>query len=94
MELALEVDSLEDVARRIEDLLEMKPPEGFLDKVRLLPKLSELGLVLPEKRAARVRPRRSIETSNASLASLPIMKCWPQDGGNFITFPLGDYEES
>jgi UbiD family decarboxylase len=48
MELALEVSSLEDVARRIEDLLEMKPPEGFLDKVRMLPKLSELGSFFPK----------------------------------------------
>ena len=48
MELALEVNSLEDVARRIEDLLDMKPPEGFLDKMRMLPKLSELGSFFPK----------------------------------------------
>ena len=87
MELALEVDSLEDVARRIEDLLDMKPPEGFLDKVRLLPKLSELGSFFPKSVRAGAA-QEVVETDSASLESLPIMKCWPQDGGNFITFPL------
>ena len=87
MELALEVSSLEDVARRIEDLLDMKPPEGFLDKVRMLPKLSELGSFFPK--SVKSGPAQEIvETDNASLAGLPIMKCWPQDGGHFITFPL------
>ena len=87
MELALEAGSLEDVARRIEDLLDMKPPEGFLDKVRMLPKLSELSSFFPK--TVKSGPAQEIvETENASLAGLPIMKCWPQDGGRFITFPL------
>jgi hypothetical protein len=86
MELALEVSSLEDVARRIEDLLDMKPPEGFLDKMRMLPKLSELGSFFPK--SVKSGPAQEIvETDNASLANLPIMKCWPQDGGHFINFP-------
>jgi 4-hydroxy-3-polyprenylbenzoate decarboxylase len=87
MELALEVHSLEDVARRIEELLEMKPPEGFLDKVRMLPKLSELGSFFPK--TVKGGPAQEIvETDNLSLARFPIMKCWPQDGGRFITFPM------
>ena len=87
MELALEVDSLEDVARRIEDLLDMKPPEGFFDKMRLLPKISELGSFFP-KSVKQGLAQEAVETVNLSLADLPIMKCWPQDGGRFITFPL------
>ena len=87
MEMALEAGSLEDVARRIEDLLDMKAPEGFLDKVRMLPKLSELGSFFP-KTVKSGPAQEIIETDIASLADLPIMKCWPQDGGRFITFPL------
>jgi 4-hydroxy-3-polyprenylbenzoate decarboxylase len=87
LELALEVNSVEDVARRIEELLEMKPPEGFFDKVRLLPKLSELGSFFPK--AVKGGPVKDvIERDNLSLARLPIMKCWPQDGGRFITWPM------
>ena len=87
MELALAVNSIEEVARRIEALLEMKPPEGFFDKVRLLPKLSELSSFFP-KNLKSGPAQEVVETSDPSLESLPIMKCWPQDGGRFITFPL------
>ncbi len=87
MELALEVDSLEGVARRIEDLLEMKPPEGFFDKVKLLPKLAELGSFAPK--SVKSGPVKELaEKEDFSLARFPIMKCWPQDGGRFITFPM------
>jgi 4-hydroxy-3-polyprenylbenzoate decarboxylase len=87
MELALEVASLEDIARRIEDLLDLKPPEGFLDKVRLLPKISELGSFCSKQ--VRSGPvQEVIQRDNLSLRTLPIMQCWPQDGGRFITFPL------
>ena len=87
LELALEVDSVDDVARRIEELLEMKPPEGFFDKVKLLPKLSELGSFFPK--TVKGGPVKDVvETDNVSLRQFPIMKCWPQDGGRFITFPM------
>jgi 4-hydroxy-3-polyprenylbenzoate decarboxylase len=87
IELALEVERLEAAARRIEDLLEMKPPEGFLDKVKMLPKLAELGGFFP--RTARSGPvKEVIERTDFSLARFPIMKCWPQDGGRFITWPI------
>jgi 4-hydroxy-3-polyprenylbenzoate decarboxylase len=87
VELALEVDSLEDVARRIEELLEMRPPGGFFDKMKLLPKLAEIGSFFP-KQVASGPAQEVVEKDRASLAGLPIMKCWPQDGGRFITFPL------
>ncbi len=87
IELALDVASVEDVARRIEDLLEMKPPEGFLDKVRLLPKLAELGSFTPK--SVKGGPAQEvIEKTDFSLSRFPIMQCWPQDGGRFITFPV------
>jgi 4-hydroxy-3-polyprenylbenzoate decarboxylase len=87
MELGLEVASLEDVARRIEELLDMKPPEGMFDKLKMLPKLAEVGSFFPK--TVRSGPvKEVIERENISLGKIPIMKCWPQDGGRFITFPL------
>jgi 4-hydroxy-3-polyprenylbenzoate decarboxylase len=87
MELALEVGSLEEAAARIEALLETKPPEGFLEKVKMLPKLAELGSFFPK--SVKTGPvKEVIERDDFSLARFPIMKCWPQDGGRFITFPL------
>jgi 4-hydroxy-3-polyprenylbenzoate decarboxylase len=87
IELGLEVNSLEEIARRIEDLLEMKPPEGLLDKVKMLPKLAELGSFVP-KTVKDGPVKEVIEMERLSLARLPIMKCWPQDGGRFITLPM------
>ena len=87
VELALEVQSLEDIARRIEDLLEMKPPAGFFDKLKMLPKLAEVGSFFPK--SVKSGPvKEVIERENISLSRIPIMKCWPQDGGRFITFPM------
>ena len=87
MELALEVNSLEEVAGRIEELLDMKPPEGFFDKVRLLPKLAEFGSFFP-RTAKSGAAHDVIKREDFSLAGLPIIKCWPQDGGRFVTFPM------
>jgi 4-hydroxy-3-polyprenylbenzoate decarboxylase len=87
LELALEVNSVEDVARRIEELLEMRPPEGLFDKVRLLPKLADLGSIFP-KHVKDGPVKEVIECQDFSLARFPIMKCWPQDGGRFITLPM------
>ncbi|HEV2500831.1 MAG TPA: menaquinone biosynthesis decarboxylase [Terriglobia bacterium] len=87
VEMALGVDSLESVAKRIEDLLEMKPPAGLLDKVKMLPKLAEMGSFFPKE--VKDGPVKSvIEKERLSLSTFPVMKCWPQDGGRFITLPM------
>ena len=87
IELALEVDSLEEIARRIEELLDMKPPTGMFDKLKMLPKLAEVGAFFPK--TVKTSPAREvIERENVSLSRIPIMKCWPQDGGRFITLPM------
>jgi len=43
MRLALEVDSLDQVAERIRGFMDVKSPQGFLDKVKMLPMLAEMG---------------------------------------------------
>lgn len=87
MKLALEVQDLDEVGRRLEELL--KPPEvsGLLDKLRALPKLAELASFTP-KRVRSAPCQEVVETENPSLRDLPIIKSWPQDGGPFITLPL------
>ena len=87
LELALDASSIEDVARRIEDLLEMRPPEGLMDKIRMLPKLAEMGSFFP-KTVKNGPVKEVIERENPSIGRFPIMKCWPQDGGRFITWPM------
>jgi len=84
MNLALETDSLDALAERVGDILELKAPEGLLGKIKMLPKLADLGSIFPT--SVRTGPcKEVIETTAPSLASLPILKCWPQDAGRYIT---------
>ena len=88
MELAFEVDKLDDVAARIRGFLDMQTPQGLFDKMKMLPKLMELGSFFPK--TVKDGPCKEIirKGSDVNLFDFPILKCWPQDGGRFITFPL------
>jgi 4-hydroxy-3-polyprenylbenzoate decarboxylase len=86
MNLALEVDSLDEVAERIRGFLDVKSPQGFLDKVKMLPMLAEMGKFFP-KTVPTGPCKEVIKRDNFSLLEFPILKCWPQDAGRFITMP-------
>ena len=87
MNLALEVDALEEVAQRISSFLEMQTPQGLLEKVKMLPKLAEIGSFFP-KIVKSGDCQDVVRTEGFSLNELPILQCWPQDGGRYITWPL------
>jgi 4-hydroxy-3-polyprenylbenzoate decarboxylase len=87
MEIALEVGSVEDVARRIVDLLEMRAPEGLVGKLKMLPKLAEMGSFFP-RTVSKGACQEVVRTEGFSLRDLPALQCWPEDGGRFITLPL------
>ena len=87
MNLALGVESLEEVAGRIEELLEIQPPKGLLEKVKMLPRLADLASFLP-KTVRSGACQEVVKTENFSLLEFPIIQCWPQDAGRFITMPL------
>jgi 4-hydroxy-3-polyprenylbenzoate decarboxylase len=84
--LALGVESVEEIAQRIDALLDLKPPSGLIDKIKMLPRLAELAALAP-KTVSNGACQEVVE-QDFSLASLPILKCWPKDGGRFITLPL------
>jgi 4-hydroxy-3-polyprenylbenzoate decarboxylase len=86
MNLALEVDSLDQVADRIRHFMDVKSPQGFLDKVKMLPILAEMGKFFP-KTVSTGTCKEVIKRDNFSLLDFPILQCWPKDGGRFITFP-------
>ena len=85
MRMALEVNSLDEVADRIRQFMDVKSPQGFLDKVKMLPMLAEMGRFFP-KTVAGGACKENIH-KDFDLNSLPILKCWPQDAGRFITLP-------
>ena len=87
MNLSLGVESLQEVAQRIEDLLEIKTPEGIIDKLKMIPRLADLAGFVP-KTVRSGLCQEVVKTENFSLLEFPILQCWPQDGGRFITMPL------
>jgi len=87
MQLALEVDSVEEIARRIVEFLEMRMPEGLIGKLKMLPKLAEMGAFFP-KMVSKGACQEVVRKENFSLLNYPVLQCWPEDGGRFITLPL------
>lgn len=88
--LALETESLDDIADRIRELIKPKMPESITDKLALLPKLMEVGR-FPPKTTHIGAPCQEVVITNpdqAMLDKLPIIKCWPDDAGFFITMPV------
>jgi 4-hydroxy-3-polyprenylbenzoate decarboxylase len=86
MNLALEVERLDEVADRIRQFMDVKSPQGFLDKVKMLPMLAEMGKVFP-KTVSTGPCKEVIRRDNFSLDEFPILQCWPKDAGRFITLP-------
>src|SRR5258708_1645730 len=86
MRLALEVDALDEIAERIRAFMDVKSPQGFLDKVKMLPMLAEMGKFFP-KTVATGPCKEVIKRDNFSLLDFPILQCWPKDAGRFITLP-------
>ena len=87
MKLALQVDSIDEVAGRIAELIELKKPEGLIGKLKMLPKLAEVGSFFP-KEVSTGPCKEVIRKNDFDLAHFPVLKCWPQDAGRFITLPL------
>lgn len=86
MRMALEVDSLDEVADRIRQFMDVKSPQGFLDKVKMLPMLAEMGKFFP-KTVSTGPCKDVVRRDRFDLDYFPILKCWPQDAGRFITLP-------
>ena len=84
--MALGVERLDDLAREIEEIATPKIPAGMLDALKLLPTLNRLRDVMPK--TVSDAPCQEVVQRNGSLDELPILKCWPQDGGKYITLPL------
>ena len=87
--LALGVGKLDDVGCRISELLEMKVPQGFMEKLALLPRLAELAKFPPKTRGGRPSCQEVVQQGgDIDLGRLPFLVTWPGDGGRYITLPL------
>jgi len=87
MEIALGVGKVDEFAERITEFMEMKAPEGLMSKLKMLPKLAEVGAFFP-KTVSSGPCQEVIRREGFSLHELPVLTTWPQDGGPYITLPM------
>src|SRR5476651_141484 len=84
--LALGVKTLDDLGKEIDELMTPQMPEGIMDALKMLPMVGRLRDLMPK--TVKDAACQEIVDKNGSLDSLPILTCWPEDGGKYITFPL------
>ncbi|KIC93751.1 menaquinone biosynthesis decarboxylase [Flavihumibacter solisilvae] len=87
--MALGVEKLDDVSREIESLFKMltRPKESILDKLNMLPKLGQFASWMPKVRSGRGECQEIIQRE-PDITKLPVITCWPKDGGPFVTLPI------
>ncbi len=90
---ALEVSDLDDIGRQIREILDPTklfpgPGAGLMDKIQMLPKLTELAGFFPK--TVKKAPCQDVVLTGeqVDLSRIPVLKCWPADGGRFITLPM------
>jgi len=87
LKIALDMENFEEIGERMTTLTKLKIPHGLLNKVKMLPKLSEISDYGP-KSTNSGPVTEIVETSKPTLDSLPIIKSFPKDSGRFITFGI------
>ncbi len=87
--MALGVDHLDDVAREIEGLFKLlsSPKESILDKLKLIPTLGAFASWMPKVRSGKGICQEVIHL-DPDLSRIPVITCWPKDGGPFVTLPV------
>ena len=86
MQLALGVTKLEDLEKEIDALMTPPAPKGVMDALKLLPVVGRLADLMPK--TVKDAPCQEVVNRDGTLDDLPILTCWPGDGGPFITLPL------
>lgn len=85
LNLALEIGHINELANVISDFMDMSSYLGLINKIKALPKLTRLTTVFPRK-VTHAACQEVVEEPD--LDTLPILHCWPEDGGRFLTLPL------
>lgn len=90
MNMALGVHDIEDIPKRIEQYIKIPPPATLLDKVKLLPMLLQAAQFPPKLVNIAHPPCQEIVLlgDDIDLGAIPVLQCWPEDAGRFITFPI------
>jgi 4-hydroxy-3-polyprenylbenzoate decarboxylase len=90
MSWALGVKNLNELGEQLKkwiDMVQNRPPEGLIDKIKLLPELAELARIGP-KVVSHAPCQDVVLTDNFDVNMFPILKCWPEDGGRYLTLTM------
>jgi 4-hydroxy-3-polyprenylbenzoate decarboxylase len=85
--LAFGVEELDELGRKVADVLELQPPAGLMDKVRSLAKLKSIADSMPKEVSKAPCQEVVLAGEDVDLDLLPIQRCWPLDAAPFITLP-------
>jgi 4-hydroxy-3-polyprenylbenzoate decarboxylase len=87
--IALGVHHLNDITKEIENLFHLlsAPKENILDKLKLLPKLGQFASWMPKVKSGRGECQEVV-METPDITKLPVITCWPKDGGPFVTLPV------
>jgi 4-hydroxy-3-polyprenylbenzoate decarboxylase len=85
--LAFGVDGLDELGAKLDEILELQPPQGLVDKVRSLAKLKSIADSMPKEVSKAPCQEIVLTGEDVNLDLLPIQRCWPLDPAPFITLP-------
>jgi 4-hydroxy-3-polyprenylbenzoate decarboxylase len=86
--LALEVGSFEEISDEILSFLEAEAPDTLIKKLKMLPKLARLANIFPKTVNRAPCQEVVLRDDEVDLTKIPVLTCWPGDGGPFVTLPL------
>lgn len=86
--IALGVNNLDEVMNDIDSLMKKMsaPKASLLDKLAMLPELGKFASYMPKVVSGR-GACQEVVMAKPDLSKIPVLKCWPEDGGRFITLP-------
>ena len=89
MQMAFEVEALDEIAKRIDVLMHPVAPTGLMDKLKMLPMLAEVGGLFPKVVGKKDAPCKEVilHGDDVDVLKFPILQTWPGDGGRYITLP-------
>lgn len=89
MSMALGVESLAKSGAEIAALTEANPPKSLGDFFDLAKKILPLTRIMPKTVRGKAPCQEVVKTGgDIDLSEIPVLKCWPHDGGRFVTLPL------
>lgn len=89
MAMALVVNHLDDIGKELEHLLKQltSPKESVMDKLKFLPTLGSIASWMPKVISGKGECQQVVMI-RPDLTKFPVLKCWPEDGGPFLTLPI------